>query len=111
MSVFLETERLNLRRFAPADLEHLIELDSDPEVMRFLSGGRPTPRALIQREILPRFLTYDVPSKGCGQWAADEKETGEFVGWFGLQARDSTADELELGFRLRRASWGKGYAT
>ena len=109
MSVFLETERLTLRHFVPEDLEHLVELDSDPEVMRFLSGGRATPRTLIESEILPRFMGYDVPTKGCGHWAADEKQTGEFIGWFGLQARDP--DALELGFRLRRAAWGKGYAT
>ena len=41
MQVFLETERMVLRRFTAADVDHLVDLDSDPEVMRFLTGGRP----------------------------------------------------------------------
>ena len=42
---FLETERLALRRFTENDTDLLIELDSDPEVMYFITGGRPTPRS------------------------------------------------------------------
>jgi RimJ/RimL family protein N-acetyltransferase len=44
MSIFLETSRLTLRRFTEADEDNLVALDRDPEVMRFLNGGRPTPR-------------------------------------------------------------------
>jgi RimJ/RimL family protein N-acetyltransferase len=44
MRVFLETDRLVPRRFTEADEDNLFELNSDPEVMRFLNGG-PTPRA------------------------------------------------------------------
>lgn len=58
MPIFLETERLQLRQFTMADLEHLVELDSDPEVMHFITGGIPTPRDEIEREVLPRFLSY-----------------------------------------------------
>ena len=43
MRVYLETERVLLRRFTAADADHLVELDSDPAVMRFLNGGTPTP--------------------------------------------------------------------
>ena len=56
MQVFLETERMVLRRFTVADVDHLVDLDSDPEVMRFLTGGRPTPREVVQHDILPAFL-------------------------------------------------------
>ena len=44
--VFLETDRLLLRRFTTADVEHLFELNSDPDVMRLINGGKPTPQAL-----------------------------------------------------------------
>jgi RimJ/RimL family protein N-acetyltransferase len=50
--IFLETERLVLRRFTKADVDNLFDLDSDPEVMRFLTGGRPTPRDVIEKETL-----------------------------------------------------------
>ena len=51
MQVFLETDRLLLRRFTAADVDLLVDLDADPDVMRHINGGRPTPRAVIQLEI------------------------------------------------------------
>jgi RimJ/RimL family protein N-acetyltransferase len=105
----LETERLKLRRFTPDDVDNLVELDSDPQVMRYITGGRATPREEIERLELPAFLRR---SDGYGFWAAVEKSTGEFIGWFHLRPReDGAADEPELGYRLRRSAWGKGYAT
>jgi RimJ/RimL family protein N-acetyltransferase len=112
MEVFLETERLLLRRFTADDADHLVDLDGDPEVMRYLNGGTPTPRDVIERDILPRFLRYDQRSAGYGFWAAIEKATGDFLGWFSFRPADGAGpDEVELGYRLRRAAWGKGYAT
>jgi RimJ/RimL family protein N-acetyltransferase len=108
----LETERLVLRRFTTADADILVELDSDPEVMRFITGGLPTPRAEIVNEVLPAFLGYYERYAGYGFWAALERATGQFVGWFHLRpAEDAPPGEVELGYRLRRSAWGKGYAT
>ena len=56
--IFLETDRLLLRRFTEDDVENLVELDGDPEVMRFINGGRPTPRQEIESDFLPAFLDY-----------------------------------------------------
>jgi RimJ/RimL family protein N-acetyltransferase len=112
MDILLETDRLRLRRFTPDDVELLVELDSDPEVMRFINGGRPTPREDIDNEILPRILSYYERFDAYGYWAAEEKSTGEFVGWFALHPNeDSPPGEVELGYRLPRSAWGKGYAT
>jgi RimJ/RimL family protein N-acetyltransferase len=112
MQIFLETERLVLRRFTEADVDNLFDLDSDPEVMRFLTGGKPTPREVIRNEPLPRILHYYERFAGFGFWAAIEKSTGEFLGWFEFRPPEGGGpDEVELGFRLRRSAWGKGYAT
>ena len=112
MQVFLETERLVLRRFTEADVDNLFDLDRDPDVMRFLNGGKPTPREVIQNEILPRFLRYYERFAGYGYWAAIEKSTGDFLGWFHFRpAEGSSPDEVEIGYRLRKSAWGKGYAT
>ena len=112
MRVFLETQRLTLRRFAEDDADNLFALDSDPEVMRYLTGGAPTPRDVIERDILPRFLRSYEPYAGFGYWAAAEKATGAFLGWFSfLPPEGSGPDVVELGYRLRRVAWGKGYAT
>ena len=107
--VFLETERLVLRRFTESDVDNLVALDGDPEVMRFLTGGVATPRERIATEVLPGMLDYYRRFRGYGYYAAQERSTGAFLGWFGL--RPESVDEVELGYRLGRASWGRGYAT
>ena len=112
MQVFLQTQRLVLRRVTEDDSANLVELDGDPEVMRFINGGRPTPRTEIESEVLPAFLDYYERYRGYGFWAAIEKSTGLFVGWFHFRpAEGSPPGEVELGYRLRRSTWGKGYAT
>ncbi len=112
MNVYLETERLILRRFTPEDVDLLVELDGDPEVMRYLTGGQPTPRAAFEHDILPAWLRYYERGDDYGFWAAVEKGTGAFLGWFHFRpAGGAPAGEVELGYRLNRAAWGKGYAT
>lgn len=112
MQIFLETERLVLRRFTAADVDHLVALDGDPEIMRFLTGGTPTPRAAIENEILPRILSSYGQGDGYGFWAAIEKEAGDFLGWFSFRpAERAGPGEVELGYRLCRAAWGRGYGT
>src|SRR6266571_4979973 len=110
--VFLETKRLMLRRFTADDIDNLVELDSDPHVMRYINGGRATPREEIENAVLPRLLAYYERYEGYGFWAAVEKATGDFLGWFALHPRDDVPpDDVELGYRLRRSAWGCGYAT
>jgi RimJ/RimL family protein N-acetyltransferase len=112
MHVFLETDRLVLRRFTSADADNLVNLDADPDVMRFVTGGVPTSRAEIQNEVLPAFLAYYQRYEGYGFWAAIERATGEFLGWFHFRPRqDSPPGQVELGYRLRKSAWGNGYAT
>ncbi|MEU6741623.1 GNAT family N-acetyltransferase [Streptosporangium sandarakinum] len=113
MEIFLETERLTLRELTDADADHLFELDGDPEVMRFLNGGRPTPREEILSRVLPRMLRrHDLLGRP-GYWAAEIRSTGEFIGWFEFRplVEEDAPETVELGYRLRRAAWGKGYAT
>ena len=112
MQVVLQTERVVLRRFTEDDVDNLVELDGDPDVMRFLNGGKPTPREVIQHDILPGYLRYYRRFEGFGRWAAIERGTGEFLGWFHFgPAEGAEPGEVELGYRLRKAAWGKGYAT
>ena len=113
MHVFLETERLILRRFTADDVDNLVELDSDPGVMHYITGGRGTSRAEIEDDVLPTFLGYYERFPGYGFWAVIEKATGDFIGWFHLRPalHDGSPTEPELGYRLRRSAWGKGYAS
>ncbi|MFI9330803.1 GNAT family N-acetyltransferase [Kitasatospora sp. NPDC052868] len=112
MTVFLTTERLVLRRFTEADVDHLVELDGDPEVMRHLTGGRATPREVVERELLPLYFEHYRRFGDLGWWAAEERAGGAFLGWFEFRPPDPRdRGEVELGYRLRRPAWGRGYAT
>ncbi|MBB5110199.1 RimJ/RimL family protein N-acetyltransferase [Micromonospora echinospora] len=108
--VLLETARLTLRRFTMDDVDRLVALDADPEVMRFLTGGVPTPAATFRDDVLPRLLAQYDRFSGLGRWATFDRFTGEFLGWHSLDPSDDGA-EAELGYRLRRATWGHGLAT
>lgn len=113
VDTYLETDRLALRRFTDEDADLLIELDSDPVVMRYLTGGEPTAPEVVRTGHLPNILAgYERWDGNFGLFAAHEKDGGAFVGWFILRPEPGgPLDEVELGYRLRQTSWGKGYAT
>jgi RimJ/RimL family protein N-acetyltransferase len=110
-SVYLESERLILREFTPDDVDNLVELDSDPEVMRYLTDGEPSAREYIETQSIPRILDWYRRKPGFGFWAAIEKSTGEFIGWFHFRPDARNEADTELGYRLKRSAWSKGYAT
>jgi RimJ/RimL family protein N-acetyltransferase len=96
--VYLETERMILRRFMPADVDLVTALDADPAVMRYINGGRPTPRDEIRDDYLPAWLAYYERGDRYGFWAAIETGTGAFLGWFHLRPLPKDPDdEPELG--------------
>ena len=105
--VVLETDRLVLRRFTRDDVDALVELDSDPEVTRFVTGGTPE----FDAEMLDAWLGQYERWPAYGTFAAVEKTSGRFLGWFHLRPNQGHADEPELGYRLIRDVWGNGYAT
>lgn len=110
---FVQTQRLVLRRFTADDADLLVEQDSDPAVMRYLTGGQPTAPEVVRQRDLPGILgVYEKWGANFGLFAAHENDSGAFIGWFCLRPEsDGPADEVELGYRLRRSAWGNGYAT
>jgi RimJ/RimL family protein N-acetyltransferase len=108
--VLLRTPRLQMREFTDADVDRLVDLDSDPEVMRYITGGAATSRETIATDHLPAWRHYYRNSPGLGFWAAES--SGQFVGWFHLRpGAGHGPDEPEVGYRLRRECWGRGLAT
>ena len=108
---YLETERLRLRWFTADDLPLIIELDSDPAVKRYIDNGAPVDRADLV-ETLEWWLTHYPREAGYGFWAAHEMAAGSFIGWFHFRPGDGAGPlEPELGYRLRKQAWGKGFGT
>jgi RimJ/RimL family protein N-acetyltransferase len=110
--IILETPRLILRQFTEDDEGNLFDLNSDPEVMRYLTGGKPTPREEIRDQIIPfHHAVYDRFDR-LGTWAVESAATTEFLGWFHFRPGPGTdITNVDLGYRLRRSAWNKGYAT
>jgi len=109
MDKILETERLYFRNFVPEDLEDYSKLASDPEVMKYISDGKTRNDNEIKGD-LERIISYNQKNKDFGLWAAILKESNKFIGWFCLKPLAKT-EEIEVGYRLLRECWGKGYAS
>jgi len=103
------TPRMRLRRITAGDVDRVTELHADPEVMRYISGGKPEPRedvAVLIADLVAQN-EHGVP----GRWLALDRDDGAFLGWFGLRSKGSPAGQREIGYRLHRAVWHKGLAT
>lgn len=101
----LTTGRLTLARPAPADLDDVFALHSDPAVWEHLPSGRHTTRA--RTRVLLESVQESWDAVGLGSWVARDPE-GHLVGTGGCDVRLGVA--WNLGYRLARAVWGRGYA-
>lgn len=113
MKVIFETERLYLREILLSDDESMFEMDSDPEVYKFL--GRKPIRNIGQSQKMIDTIIKQYEQNGIGRWAIIEKESDRFIGWTGFKLEKDSynghTDFYDLRFRLLRKYWGKGYIT
>jgi RimJ/RimL family protein N-acetyltransferase len=108
MNIIIQTERLLLRTFTDKDVQDIYELNLDPEVTLYTHDPiRNLQQAaeVLEKVILPQYSLYNH-----GRWAVHLKRTNEFIGWCGLKYRPEK-NEVDLGYRFKKAYWGKGYAT
>jgi RimJ/RimL family protein N-acetyltransferase len=94
--------------FRDSDTDAYAEMLADPEVMRFLGGGKPVSRIEAWRNMA--MIVGHWHLRGYGMWAVEERESGELVGRVGCW-RPEGWPGIEVGWTLRRAYWGRGYAT
>jgi RimJ/RimL family protein N-acetyltransferase len=110
MHIVFETPRLYLRRFTSGaeDARLIFELNSDPEVLKYLHEPMLKDEThagqILENTILPQY------EKNLGRWAIHLKENHAFIGWCGLKYRPEL-DETDLGYRLKKSAWGLGYAS
>lgn len=104
----LETDRLVLRMFRESDTDAYADMVGDPDVMRFLGGGKPVSREEAWRNMALILGHWHL--RGFGMWAVVEKASGEMVGRVGCWQPEGWPG-LEVGWTLRRRFWGRGYAT
>ena len=108
MQIIFETPRLILRRFTIADAYLIQQLNSDAEVLKYLH--EPPLKTIDQAKNIITTIILPQYKKNLGRWAINTKNNDEFIGWCGLKYM-SDLDEIDLGYRLKRSAWGKGFAT
>jgi RimJ/RimL family protein N-acetyltransferase len=104
----LQTDRLTLRMLRQADFAAYAEMCANPEVMRYIGDGQPLSPPLAWRNLAMMVGHWSL--RGYGLWAAEERTSGVLVGRIGFWNPEGWPG-FELGWMLRRASWGRGYAT
>ncbi len=112
MKIYVETHRLILREIEEYDVEGMFELDSDPEVHRYL-GKKPI-QSLKEAEKIINYVRNQYKNDGLGRWAVVDKNTDEFMGWAGLKFEREVRTDMDyydLGYRLKKKFWGQGIAT
>lgn len=116
----IQTARLMLRDITEADAELLFDLDSDPEVMRYIGSYPPSNVAWYRQRIVDAYLPWQ-SHPWHGVWIVGVKDSGETLGWTFIRPAPASPvaidlgwvrpDELEVGYRFRQTAWGRGVAT
>ncbi len=108
--ITIETERLRLRQWEEKDKDELFKMNSDGEVMRYF----PSVYTREQSDLLFEKVKSLIQQNGWGFWVCETKLADEFVGFVGLNKTDSYfpfPPAVEIGWRLLKEHWKKGYAT
>ena len=110
--MYLETKRLRLERFKFGDEQLLFDLDSNPNVIKYVGGERANIE--VYYKTIQNYLDFYSLDKDCGFFKIILKSTNEFIGWFHLRPELNKPKDfslLELGYRLKEEFWGQGLAT
>jgi len=106
MNIIFQSPHLYFREFTKDDVQLLFELNSNPNVIKYVHESAPTLENIIeilQNNILQQYKLY-----GYGRWAIHLKSSNEFIGWCGLKYIKED-DEIDLGYRFNENFWGSGY--
>lgn len=108
--IITQTDRLTLRVPTLEDIEPLCVLWSDPQTMKYIGkGGTPWTRDMVTERI-ERAIRF-CAEHGMTFWTIIENDSGSVIGQGGLVPIEFNGPEIELGYRLGKPYWGKGYAS
>lgn len=105
----LTTERILLRQWQPDDREPFAALNADRDVMRYFESTRNR----VESDATADRLEAHISDHGFGFWAAELRESGDFIGFIGIENTPPTlpcSPAVEIGWRLDKRFWGRGLA-
>jgi len=106
----VRTKRLIMRRWLDSDREPFAALNADPETMTYF----PATMNRVASDALVEVIEARFEHLGYGLWALEVAETGQFIGFTGLNPMPDDvpgAGGVEVGWRLAKHAWHFGYAT
>ena len=109
-AVLLRTARIVLRPWRDEDLPPFAALNADPAVMEYL----PATLSRAESDALAARIRAETAERGFGLWAVEAPGLAPFIGFTGLSVPRFTAHFtpcLEVGWRLAREHWGRGFAS
>ena len=110
MALSIGTSRLHLRRWRAADREPFAAMNADPVVMEFFAATQS--RSSSDASIDTWEAQFE--RQGWSNWTVERADSGEFIGFVGLTVPRRVlpfSPCVEIGWRLARAHWGRGFAT
>jgi RimJ/RimL family protein N-acetyltransferase len=110
VTYLFKSERLGFRNWIPSDIEKMVRINADKEVMQFFPA---LPSIQETTAFIERMQTQFAKKNYC-YFAVDELASGTFIGFIGLSDQTYESDftpHTDIGWRLRRSSWSRGYAT
>ncbi len=108
MAILIETSRLLLKEMSEDDVQDLFDLNNDLKVMRYT--GDKSFESIEEALIYIENYQHIYQKYSCGRLSLFNRETGEYLSWCGLKYLDQK-NETDLGYRLKKKFWGKGFAT
>ena len=105
--IIFETSRLLVRRYTEADTDHFYQLNSDPEVMKYIRQPKTFEES---RQFLMETIAFYEKNPLFGRFAVIEKSSQDFAGSFAIIPLDNST-HWQVGYALMKPHWGKGYAT
>ena len=110
MTYLFQSERLGFRNWIDSDLKKLHSINTDDEVMEFF----PSHSSMKETSLFIQRMQESIEHKGYGYFAVDEINTRNFIGFIGILDQTYEASfmpSIDIGWRLNKSYWGKGYAT
>ena len=105
------TDRMHLKRFNKNHGNLIHQLDSDPDVMKYITLGVPRTKIEAQQYLINRIMKSYNKGDNFGIFAAYLNSTNKYIGWFLFELDKEFSNAIEIGWRLKKEFWGNGYAT